>query len=108
LSRIEQILHFKRAHADCILAYLKKSKFVISKIKEMDLIICVSLLAFSLTFFKERMAHQQVLKMTYVAVVALAWAYLFYNYDLGKSFIWVLTLVTAVNLYKLLVPTVQR
>jgi hypothetical protein len=54
-------------HADCILAYLKKSKFVVSKIKEMDLIICVCLLVFPLAFFKERMAHQQVLKMTYVA-----------------------------------------
>ncbi|MFM6994548.1 MAG: hypothetical protein ACKOWO_05495 [Sediminibacterium sp.] len=74
----------------------------------MDIVICVCLLAFPLAFFKERMAQQQVFKMAYVALIALAWAYLFYNATPGKSFIWVLTLVTAVNLYKLLVPSVQR
>ena len=74
----------------------------------MDIVVCICLLAFPLALFKEKMAQQQVLKMAYIAVVVLAWAYLFYNYEAGKSFIWVLSLVTAVNIYKMLVPTVQR
>jgi hypothetical protein len=74
----------------------------------MDIVICICLLAFPLALFKEKMAQQQVFKMTYIAVVVLSWAYLFYNYEAGKSLIWVLTLVTAVNIYKMLVPTVQR
>ena len=74
----------------------------------MDIVICICLLAFPLALFKEKMAQQQVFKMTYIAVVVLSWAYLFYNYEAGKSFIWVLSLVTAVNIYKMLVPTVQH
>lgn len=74
----------------------------------MDIAIIIALLVLPLVFFKDKFSQYAVLKNAYIAVIVLAWAFLFYNYEVKLSFILLMTLLTAVNLYKILVPTVQK
>lgn len=74
----------------------------------MDIAIVVALLVFPLAFLKDKFSQFAIFKNVYIAVIVLAWAFLFYNYEVKLSFILLMTLLTAVNLYKILVPTVRK
>ena len=78
------------------------------KVEVMDIAIIIALLVLPLALLKDKFSQYAVLKNGYIAVIVLAWAFLFYNYEVKLSFILLLTLLTAVNLYKILVPSAQK
>ena len=74
----------------------------------MDIAIIIALLVLPLAFLKDKFSQYAVLKNAYIAVIVLAWAFLFYNNEVKLSFVLLMTLLTAVNLYKILAPTVRK
>ena len=74
----------------------------------MEIAIFIALLVLPVAILKDKFSQFAVLKNAYIAVIVLAWAFLFYYYEVKLSFILLMTLLTAVNLYKILVPSAQK